>query len=165
MRVVLQANLDPQAGLVNGAQGTIIDFEPFAQKRLPVAPKDRKMAMMGLKDASSSSEGPDLRGTHAAFMEKRIQDHAKKNDHPPWPIVQFDNGLTKTIYPDSTRNELGNTEPYSILSRTQVPLMAGYAITVHKSQGMTLERVIVDLARAFEPSQMYVARKLILIVS
>ncbi|KAJ5064036.1 hypothetical protein J3E74DRAFT_309206, partial [Bipolaris maydis] len=45
----------------------------------------------------------------------------------------------------------------SLLSRTQIPLIAGYAITVHKSQGMTLDRVIVNLRDAFEPSQIYVA--------
>ncbi|MFZ3585168.1 ATP-dependent DNA helicase, partial [Loktanella sp. DJP18] len=40
----------------------------------------------------------------------------------------------------------------------QVPLTVGYAITIHKSQGLTLEDVRLDLGRgAFAPGQLYVA--------
>jgi len=150
MRVVLQANFDASAGLVNGSQGTIIGFEPFDEKRLPRKQENRNEA--GGPGANFT------RGTYARYFEEQIKIFGKQNKSQPWPIVKFDNGLQRTIFADATASELGNEEPYSLLSRTQIPLMAGYAITVHKSQGMTLERVIVDLSRAFEPSQIYVAR-------
>lgn len=54
-------------------------------------------------------------------------------------------------------NELGDDEPYNLLSRTQIPLTAAWAMTVHKAQGMTFSRVIVDLKHTFEPGQDYVA--------
>jgi ATP-dependent DNA helicase PIF1 len=159
-RVVLLANIDPAAGLVNGAQGTIIDFKPYEEKDLPKAPDKR-------------GEDGGLRGDHAKYREGQIKTFGISNNRQAWPVVQFLNGVTRTIFAECMPNELGTEQPYCLLSRTQIPLTAGYAITIHKSQvgqdaethlpvltdyqGMTLERVTVDLARAFEPSQIYVA--------
>ena len=41
---------------------------------------------------------------------------------------------------------------------TQFPLRLAWAVTIHKSQGKTYERAIVDLGqRSFAPGQTYVA--------
>lgn len=44
-----------------------------------------------------------------------------------------------------------------VASREQYPLRLAYGITIHKSQGMTLERLVVDCNRIFECGQAYVA--------
>lgn len=39
----------------------------------------------------------------------------------------------------------------------QVPLRLAWAITIHKSQGLTFDRAIIDASRSFAPGQTYVA--------
>ena len=44
-----------------------------------------------------------------------------------------------------------------IASRHQIPVVLAYGVTIHKSQGLTLERVIVDCSNIFKPGQLGVA--------
>jgi len=48
-------------------------------------------------------------------------------------------------------------EEEEIGSFTQYPLKLAWAITIHKSQGLTFEKVVVDAAQAFAHGQVYVA--------
>ena len=41
--------------------------------------------------------------------------------------------------------------------RKQFPLMLGHSVTIHKAQGMTLNKAFVDLTKTFAPHQAYVA--------
>lgn len=71
------------------------------------------------------------------------------------PIVRtFDNDLIEAK-PETWAIEDENGK--ALASFTQVPLRLAWAITVHKSQGMTLDRAMIDLGRAFEKGQGYVA--------
>ena len=54
------------------------------------------------------------------------------------------------------RND-GKLEQESLGSFTQFPLRLAWAITIHKSQGLTFEKVMIDAGAAFSSGQVYVA--------
>lgn len=157
MQVVLLVNLDLNTGLVNGSQGQIIGWEPFD----PASQPKSRTSLMGKErkeyEAGLPAKFPVLTGDYSAHREENIKTFIQEASVKEWPIVRFDNGLMRTIIADCTVNEIGEREPWSLLSRTQIPLLAAWAMSIHKSQGMTLTKVIVDLGRSFEEGQMYVA--------
>ncbi|KAI0272371.1 hypothetical protein BC834DRAFT_966412 [Gloeopeniophorella convolvens] len=66
------------------------------------------------------------------------------------------------IEPETWKVELPNGEIQA--SRTQYPLILSWAMSIHKSQGQTLDRVKVDLGKVFEkgqaiPSKVFVHEK------
>lgn len=71
-----------------------------------------------------------------------------------WPIVRTYDGYTMVVHPEEwTYEEQGIVR--AIIK--QVPLRLAWAITIHKSQGMTLDAAEIDLGDAFEPGMGYVA--------
>ena len=71
-----------------------------------------------------------------------------------YPVVQFRNGRTVVMQPDTWELRDGDKKRASI---SQIPLRLAWAITVHKSQGMTLDAARIDLRKAFVPGMGYVA--------
>jgi hypothetical protein len=71
-----------------------------------------------------------------------------------YPIVEFTNGKEVTMQPDTWELRDGDKKRASI---TQIPLRLAWAITVHKSQGMTLDAALIDLRKAFVAGMGYVA--------
>lgn len=79
-------------------------------------------------------------------------------------IIKLDNEDKKDVYVKRSdkfqlitgecKDEFG-IEPDVVMS--QFPVKLGYAVTSHKSQGMTLENVEIDFERAFAEGQVYVA--------
>jgi hypothetical protein len=70
------------------------------------------------------------------------------------PMVRTRSGRRILAEPAKWKIDEGGKERASI---TQMPLRLAWAITVHKSQGMSLDAAVIDLSRAFEYGQGYVA--------
>jgi hypothetical protein len=71
-----------------------------------------------------------------------------------WPKVATRSGRVIEAEPEEWRIEDGRRVLAQI---AQVPLRLAWAITVHKSQGMSLDAAVMDLRGAFEYGQGYVA--------
>ncbi len=71
-----------------------------------------------------------------------------------YPIVQFRHGKEIIMQPDMWELRDGDKKRASI---SQIPLRLAWAITVHKSQGMTLDAARIDLRKAFVEGMGYVA--------
>lgn len=77
-----------------------------------------------------------------------------------YPFVEFSNGSSLVITPEEWCVEKFNENTAKVeveAMMVQVPLVLAWAITIHKSQGMTLDKIRCNLGNAFAEGQVYVA--------
>ncbi|KAK4225565.1 ATP-dependent DNA helicase PIF1 [Podospora fimiseda] len=141
-QVMLIKNMDET--LVNGTLGTVEKFMTQTSFELEVGEDDD-----GDMDAKKRIR---------AFTNA-LGDSGSKGDQIKYPLVRFQaaDGTARHILcvPEEWKVELPTGEVQA--SRKQLPLILAWALSIHKAQGQTLERVKVDLGTAFEKGQAYVA--------
>lgn len=144
-QVMLIKNWDES--LVNGSLGKVIAFSD--EKAFEMTNVDEYDA--GMDDAMAKARRK-LKG----FSREPDSD---SYDGQKYPVVQFSaiDGTSRIILcqPEEWKVELPNGEVQA--KRVQLPLILAWALSIHKAQGQTLERVTVNLGKVFEKGQAYVA--------
>ena len=74
------------------------------------------------------------------------------------PVVKFNNGVEIPVPAQVwTIHEKNKHGIHVLASRRQIPLAVAWSISIHKSQGLTLDHLIVDCSGIFTTGQLYVA--------
>lgn len=150
-QVMLIKNIDDT--LVNGSVGKVIAF--MDEKTFDIYHED--------EDEFQAVENMDQDDEEMTISRKKLKALINKDvagdTSQKWPLVRFQiaDGTSRDLLcqRESWKIELPNGEIQA--SRSQIPLILAWALSIHKAQGQTLERVKVDLGKIFEKGQAYVA--------
>ncbi|KAF8180874.1 hypothetical protein BJ912DRAFT_929194 [Pholiota molesta] len=142
MKVMITSNISTEGDIANGTRGVIKDILLDAREPTPT-PDEHGVVYLRYPPATvlfKPNDGTPLRfeGIEAGVV-------------PLSPVME-----TFTVSVQPTRKSQQKT--YQI-RRRQFEFTAGYAFTDYKSQGQTLERVLIDIGEGFTLSQynVYVA--------
>lgn len=175
---MLLANLElkPRDGalpLANGTQGRVLDLCPL---------EDMAAALIPTKRGAQGNTGPNgfcaeavmppghLRGDvvggsseFTRFLEGLVSpNRSPSREGAKWreicpmiPLVEFGGGARRAwVFPHAFDREYPQL---GIAQRTVLPLRLSWSMTIHKSQGATLDFVEYDIDGAFAPGMVYTA--------
>lgn len=137
---------------------------PGAERRFTMTGNGNKTLVTSLKKGCLSPEELLLKNGAVVMFTRNNMGEGYVNgtlgvvecfgEHSGQPVVRLKNGKKIEVEPADWAYEENGAVRAKI---TQVPLRLAWAITVHKSQGMSLDEAVMDLSGVFEFGQGYVA--------
>ena len=152
-QVMLIKNMDD--GLVNGSLGKVVAF--MDERTFGIYDEHPE----ALEDTLGTEEGDEALQAIRSSMKSNYGKKETGIDgiSTDYPLVRFTtaDGTTRDllVMPEEGKVELPNGEIQA--QRKQLPLILAWALSIHKAQGQTLDRVKIDLRKIFEKGQAYVA--------
>ncbi|MBP2280373.1 ATP-dependent exoDNAse (exonuclease V) alpha subunit [Psychrobacter sp. PL19] len=140
-----------ELGVSNGTMGELIGF---AAVKVDDSSKDKNDALIN-EDSEELSANDSTNVKAGTKTKEKAKAKTKKPAPQKMPVVRLNTGREVVAEPEEWMIEDESGEV--LASYLQVPLCLAWAITIHKSQGMTLDAAEIDLSRTFELGQGYVA--------
>jgi ATP-dependent DNA helicase PIF1 len=155
---------------LNGLPGKPVTFHgtfngDFPEREAPTDPELRLKKGARIICVANDPSGRFVNGSLG--WVKKIDGSFETSDDEEGPTVTVElddggtvavSGHTWTIYRSVYDRATRSLDQERVGSFTQMPLRLAWAVTIHKSQGKTFDRVTVDLGRgAFAAGQTYVA--------
>lgn len=182
-QVMLLRNLDLTKGakdmLVNGSRGVVEGFQSKAEAvqalrlelltirgRLGIAPDRTPRAAPSPTQSNPSQNAGDSGETASGFEDGSLAQLVKMDSlqrhltiYDQWPgshvpLVRFVGGRLVVCHPERFTAIVAGV---GVCWRDQCPIKAAWAITCHKAQGMSLDRINISLKNMFAEGQAYVA--------
>jgi len=160
-RVMLICNVCVANGLCNGVIGHVVGF---SRTNKPVVKFPSRASRRKTPPPSNDTPGSSTRAASAGECSSATlsKENASKMSSNRIAIVDStaiecsddDGFIVVEIGEHEFSSMMGSVK---VASRTQIPLILAWAITIHKSQGMSLDRCQISVDRIFERGQFYVA--------
>lgn len=115
----------------------------MAEKQIELRVGTQVMCIANIDNLNDDIDKPIVNGSQGVIIDF-------KNT---FPLVKFTNGTTRLI-----NYHVWKSEKIDALTISQIPLIYSWAITIHKAQGVSLDKAIIDIGKnIFECGQTYVA--------
>eukprot|EP00792_Barthelona_sp_PAP020_P006193 TRINITY_DN2933_c4_g1_i2.p1 TRINITY_DN2933_c4_g1~~TRINITY_DN2933_c4_g1_i2.p1 ORF type:complete len:557 (+),score=146.39 TRINITY_DN2933_c4_g1_i2:587-2257(+) len=140
---------------LNTAEKTFISIDSGPKKdqldQLVIAPRELKLKIDAIVMLLKNTRFEDKYLANGSIGRVVSWDDDEKNAKV---TVEFDGGYVNDFGLESFDVE---RQGQVVAKRRQVPLKLAWATTIHKSQGLTLSNVAMDLSSCFAPGHAYVA--------